>query len=116
MEVNRIQDDSNIWKKKGLVSPEIVSLTDQIRNFDKAVTYEIKLEKPYKSLKTYLRKFFADQIRLNIKRNDTGGQVWYIRIDPRPQPSTPRKAPIKKKASQPAISMPTASPSSATNS
>ena len=84
MDIQRVNDDSMIWKNKGLVSAELQDLFAKIETFDKGVTYEVHLEKIYKSLKTHISRQFAGKMRINVKPKDQILETWYIRVDARP--------------------------------
>lgn len=92
MDIKPVADDVKIWRKGAAVNPEIVELINQMKNWEVGKTFEVTLEKPVKSLRVILRREFASNKNINVKKMDDSS--WYVRIDPRPVQV--RKSKVKK--------------------
>lgn len=81
MNITKVQDDSKIWKKNRKNNPEITDLITQIRKWELGMTFEVTLDKPYKSLKAILKREFKGTNKISVMKKDDTNTLWYVKID-----------------------------------
>jgi len=81
MNVTQVQDDSGIWRKGTAGNPEMIDLIRQMQKWDIGKTYEVTLDKPYKSFRDIIRREFGETKTVNIKKRDDAFTSWYVRFD-----------------------------------
>jgi len=81
MNITEVQDDSKVWRRGAAGDPEVVELIKQMRSWEIKKTFEVKLDKPVKSLGAILKREFKDDYDVDAKRKDETNTTWYLRID-----------------------------------
>ena len=80
MEIHKL-DEAPFWKSRRRLDPEVEELLKTMESWDSGVVYEIKFDKPHKSLPGFLYKYFKGKKTVRTKAIDGSFQQWKLALE-----------------------------------